>query len=208
MNFIYNMFGGKGRKSESSKYDRISFKINLSEHIPQYYESWSNKVPLETEITPDDPLYYELFPKKQHNYIEYITKEDDTFFGLAIKLDINEKHLREINAISGNLYPGMTIKLPSNTDLLKLEPEKEQLVLSRPRISQLLSSEKSNTVNHKFTVNYFAGKHGNIKGVLTINSNYIIFNPLLEDATNLSTLTVEKLLKFNALVEMMDIQKA
>lgn len=34
---------GKGNKEELSKYDRISFKINLSEHIPQYYEAASNK---------------------------------------------------------------------------------------------------------------------------------------------------------------------
>ena len=48
MNFLYNMFGGRTSKQESSKYDRITFKINLSEHIPQYYESWNTKAPQET----------------------------------------------------------------------------------------------------------------------------------------------------------------
>jgi|688.fasta_scaffold266577_1 hypothetical protein len=36
MSFLFNMFT-KGNKEELNKYDRISFKINLSEHIPQYY---------------------------------------------------------------------------------------------------------------------------------------------------------------------------
>ena len=120
MNYIYNMFIGKSTKQESAKHDRITFKINLSEHIPQYYESYNNKVVQEAEITPDHPLYYELFPKKEENFVEYQVKEDDTMFGLAIKLDISEKFLREINGISGNLYPGMTIKLPLGTDLSRL----------------------------------------------------------------------------------------
>jgi phage shock protein PspC (stress-responsive transcriptional regulator) len=48
-------------------------------------------------------------------------------FGLAIRLDISEQYLRNINGISGSLYPGMvllfiiqTIKLPKDTDLKKL----------------------------------------------------------------------------------------
>ncbi len=57
MSFLFSMFG-KGNKEELSKYDRITFKINLSEHIPQYYEATSNKAITETEITPDHPLYY------------------------------------------------------------------------------------------------------------------------------------------------------
>lgn len=80
----------------------------------------------------------------------------------------------------------------------------------------MLGSDKSNaSINYKYTVYYFAGPSGDIKGVLTVNSNYIIFNPLLDDEENQSKFTskftnnlVEKLLKFNVLVEMEDIQKA
>lgn len=41
--------------------------------------------------------------------------------GLAIRLDISEKYLREINNISGVLYPGMTLKLPKTVDMAVLE---------------------------------------------------------------------------------------
>lgn len=146
-------------------------------------------MPQETELTPDSPLYYELFPKEKENYIEYTAKEDDTLFGIAIKLDISEKFIREINDISGNLYPGMTVKLPPGTDLSLLEAKEEPEHVARLRISQLLSSEKTNTINHKYTVHYYAGLSGDIKGVLTVNSNYIIFNPLLEEEENLARFT-------------------
>jgi hypothetical protein len=34
-------------------------------------------------------------------------KENDTMFGLAIRLDVSEQFLRNINGLSGSLYPGM-----------------------------------------------------------------------------------------------------
>ena len=48
----------------------------------------------------------------------YEVKENDTIFGLAIKLDVSEKLIREINDLSGNIYPGMvpiTLARPSNS---------------------------------------------------------------------------------------------
>ena len=42
MNFLYGLIG-KSNRQEQSKYDRITFKINLSDHIPQFYELSANK---------------------------------------------------------------------------------------------------------------------------------------------------------------------
>lgn len=39
----------------------------------------------------------------------------------------------------------------------------------RLRISQLLSSEKTSAINQKYTVYYYVGLSGYIKGALTIN---------------------------------------
>ena len=44
-------------------------------------------------------------------------------------------------------------------------------------------------MNHKFVVYYYVGLSGHIKGTLSINENYVIFNPLLEDEENLSKFT-------------------
>lgn len=74
------------------------------------------------------------------------------------------------------------IKLPKDTDLSKLEDDQQIENTERLRISQLLNSDKPvNNVNYKYTVYYYAGPSGYIKGLLTVNNNYIIFNPLLED---------------------------
>lgn len=37
----------------------------------------------------------------------------------------------------------------------------------------------------KYSVSYYAGLSGYIKGNITVNSSYIIFNPNLEDKGNL-----------------------
>lgn len=46
-----------------------------------------------------------------------MVKENDTMSSLAIRLDLSEKYLRELNNISGVLYPGMKIKLPKTVDM-------------------------------------------------------------------------------------------
>ncbi len=55
------------------------------------------------------------------------------------------------------------------------------------KISELLGSEigGGHAETDKYEVEYYAGLAGYIKGVLTINNNYIIFNPDLEDKGNL-----------------------
>jgi hypothetical protein len=46
----------------------------------------------------------------------------------------------------------------------------------------LRPSEKGQElINSKYSVFYNAGPTGIIKGTLTINSNYLIFNPTLDD---------------------------
>ena len=79
-------------------------------------------------MTPDHPLYYTIFPKEEEIYVHYTVGKNDTLFGIALKLKIGESIIKQINNISGNIYPGMVsfyiienIKLPEDTDLTKLE---------------------------------------------------------------------------------------
>lgn len=41
MNFISNLF--KGPKAPENSWDKITFKVNLSDRIPQYFESTTAK---------------------------------------------------------------------------------------------------------------------------------------------------------------------
>ena len=106
--FLWNMFKGGSGYAEEEKFDRIHFKINLNDHVPRFEEwneqQWEDEEPL----TPSHPLYSTIFPQEEDDkFVEYKTNENDTLFGLAIKLDISEKSIREINSLSGNIYPGM-----------------------------------------------------------------------------------------------------
>lgn len=54
------------------------------------------------------------------------------------------------------------------------------------KISEFLGSEerKQGLLNVKYPVYYNAGINGNIKGTLSLNANYLIFNPSLDDKEN------------------------
>lgn len=78
-----------------------------------------------------------MSPHKTH-YWKYISKENDTISGLAIRLDLSEKYLRELNNISGVLYPGMVIKIPKFVDKTLLEEEKLPENVPKVKISELL----------------------------------------------------------------------
>jgi hypothetical protein len=104
--FLLNLFG-RSNSSNEEKFDVISFKINLNDNVPQF-QDWSEQNTIEEEeLTPFHPLYYQIFPKEEEKYTEYTTNENDTLFGIAIKLDISEALIRSINNISGSIYPGM-----------------------------------------------------------------------------------------------------
>lgn len=57
MSFLYSWLTKKS-SNEGPKFDRISFQVNLSDNIPQFYETNAQKGLEEQEITPDHPLYY------------------------------------------------------------------------------------------------------------------------------------------------------
>jgi hypothetical protein len=57
------------------------------------------------------------------------------------------------------------------------------------RISQIVNEKSPETINAKYTVYYNVGLNGKIKGTLTINSNYLIFNPSLDDPENMEKFT-------------------
>jgi hypothetical protein len=44
-------------------------------------------------------------------------------------------------------------------------------------------------INLKYAVSYYAGMSGYIRGSITINSSYLIFNPNLEDKDNMEKFT-------------------
>lgn len=52
---------------------------------------------------------------------------------------------------------------------------------AQKKISQIVNEKGPETINAKYTVYYNVGLNGKIKGTLTINSNYLIFNPSLDD---------------------------
>jgi hypothetical protein len=78
--------------------------------------------------------------------------------------------------------PTQKIKLPEGTDLEKLE-EVPSEQLGKMRISELLKppEKPQEYINLKYSVSYYAGLSGYIKGSITINASYLIFNPNLED---------------------------
>lgn len=83
--FLFKMFSRSSNQNEEEKFDRISFKIDLAENVPQFYD-WNDGYTEEEELTPSHPLYYEFFPEKEEKYVEYLTNENDTLLGIAIKL--------------------------------------------------------------------------------------------------------------------------
>jgi len=105
--FIFNLFGKSNSMNDEEKYDRINFKIDLNENVPKMQEWAENEYQEEEELTPSHPQYYDIFPKEEEKFIEYVTNENDTISGLAIKLDISEKNIRSLNSLSGSIYPGM-----------------------------------------------------------------------------------------------------
>jgi hypothetical protein len=80
------------------------------------------------------------------------------------------------------------IRIPEGIDISRLQEEPAERA-EKVRISQLLKPERGEFVNLKYTVWYYAGLSGYIKGSLTVNANYLIFNPALDDADNISKFT-------------------
>jgi len=70
--FLLKMFSRDSNLNEEEKYDKISFKIDLNENVPQYYD-WNEGYTQEEEVTPSHPLYYQFFPQSEEKYVEYVT---------------------------------------------------------------------------------------------------------------------------------------
>jgi hypothetical protein len=59
--FLLNMFKRTSNQNEEDKFDKISFKIDLKDNVPLYYD-WNEGYTEEEELTPSHPLYYQIFP--------------------------------------------------------------------------------------------------------------------------------------------------
>lgn len=60
--------------------------------------------------------------------------------------------------------------------------------MERPRISQLFDISEEKKKTYKYDVYYCSANH-NIVGVLTLNPNYIMFNPSIDNEQNKKTVT-------------------
>ena len=98
------------------------------------------------------------------------------------------------------LFPNMRIKIPATADLSLLEAKKPQNVPYRVKISELFLKEHETKPTAKYDLYYCAGATGNIRGTLNIHPNYIMFNPSIENEENRANFTMEKILKFNAII--------
>jgi len=77
----------------------------------------------------------------------------------------------------------------------------------RVKISELFLKEHETKPTAKYDLYYCAGATGNIRGTLNIHPNYIMFNPSIEDEENRACFTMDKILKFNAIIEIEDIKE-
>lgn len=75
------------------------------------------------------------------------------------------------------------------------------------KISELFLKEHETKPTAKYDLYYCAGAIGNIRGTLNIHPNYIMFNPSIENEENRANFTMEKILKFNAIIEIEDIKE-
>jgi hypothetical protein len=62
--FLRNLLGRQtDETADLQKYDRITFNININENIPEISEEAKNIHEDEQELTPNHPLYFEIFKK-------------------------------------------------------------------------------------------------------------------------------------------------
>jgi hypothetical protein len=77
----------------------------------------------------------------------------------------------------------------------------------RLKISELFLKEHETKPTAKYDLYYCAGATGDIRGTLNIHPNYIMFNPSIEDEENRANFSMDKILKFNAIIEIDDIKE-
>lgn len=200
--FLRNWLGRSNDEStDLQKYDRLTFSININENIPEISDEAKGPHDEEHEISPNHPLYSEIFQKevKEPEPVqEYVTKEDDTLVGIALKLNISEEIIKNLNGFSGDmLFPKMVsslllqrIKIPANADMNLLETKTNNEPSNRVKISELFLKESDTKPTAKYDLYYCAGAAGNIRGMLNIHPNYIMFNPLLEHEENKANFTM------------------
>jgi hypothetical protein len=107
--FLRNLLGRQADETaDLQKYDNI----DINDNIPEISEEVKTIDDDEQELTPNHPLYFEIFKKqeKKNNTQEYVTKEDDTLAGIALKLNISEDLLKNLNGFSSDmLFPNMVL---------------------------------------------------------------------------------------------------
>ena len=184
--FIRNLWGRTNSEStDLNKFDKITFDINPNENIPEISEE-AKHTEQQEELTPSHPLYSKIFKEeeKPSNHQKYTVKPDDSLIGISLKLNISENSIKDINGFSGDtIFSGMVINLPEGCDLCLLNEVQQKPPSLRPRISQLFELPDEKRKTSKYDV-YYCSSNCNIKGVLTLNPNYIMFNPSIEDEEN------------------------
>ena len=163
-------------------------------------------------------------------YEEFIIQNDDTLYGIALKLDVNIESIKNFNFLNedSQLFPGQIILIPTK-DKLKSEEidQKENKIKSfmlndlkdwliseeNPEeikeienIEHMISKKKSLKISQnceeffKYEV-YYCTSYGDIKGILTINEFSLMFDPLGIEKNKNRSLDFQVLLDLNDIIE-------
>ncbi|KAL4460974.1 hypothetical protein ABPG74_016446 [Tetrahymena malaccensis] len=154
----------------------------------------------------------------ESKYIFYTTTNQDTLIGLSIKFNISEQKIKLINDVSDTIFPGMKLKFPKelcqnqqteesiNDDLYQMNRRKALSLKKEPQAS-LSSRIDANQEIHRFHF-YYCTPYGNIMGCLSINDSVIMFDPSLSNATNMQKLQKKRVIKFQACIDIKDINES
>ncbi|EAS01406.2 TLD protein (macronuclear) [Tetrahymena thermophila SB210] len=154
----------------------------------------------------------------ESKYIFYTTTNQDTLIGLSIKFNISEQKIKLINDVSDTVFPGMKLKFPKELcqsqstedstidDTYQMNRRKALSLKKEPQAS-LQSRMDSNQEIHRFHF-YYCTPYGNIMGCLSINDSVIMFDPSLSNATNMQKLQKKRVIKFQACIDIKDINES
>ncbi|CAD8191582.1 unnamed protein product [Paramecium pentaurelia] len=137
-------------------------------------------------------------PPQQEEFMDYVVQEDDSFFGISLKFNINEGYLLKINNLSSDMiFKGQMLKVP---------------ITNQPRFSIIKIPDQSkkneniweqNKFSQKFEVIYCNNKY-NSNGILTLTGDIVLFDPIQQEQIQ----DKQNKVRMNACISMIDINEA
>ncbi|CAD8164469.1 unnamed protein product [Paramecium pentaurelia] len=203
MKNIFSYFYGSSENKNSEikdpkldqQFETFIFEFTSNEYFP-VYEKWTKgeeQEYIDYKLQDIEDIYLNnydqqlKFQQEEKNLVDYIVQEDDTLFGLELKFNINQNRILKINDISQECFvPGMKIKIPivqqeQNQGFFQ-ESETNDFQLNQSSFygRNLMDEIMSRGQTKKFNV-YYVTNYGCIEGVLTVNSDVILFDPSFVD---------------------------